>query len=68
MTVTQEKPRMAAWLTTLLGALWLAFFPLWQDGSYTRITRAKWVGMLWLSGMTAARPSMPSHFARVMRV
>ena len=39
---------------TLLGVLWLGLFPLWQDGSYTRITRAKWLGMLGLSGVTAA--------------
>lgn len=39
---------------TLLGALWLGLFPLWHDGSYTRITRAKWYGMLALSAVTAA--------------
>ena len=38
---------------TLLGAMWLGLFPLWQDGSYTRITRAKWLGMLGFSGVTA---------------
>lgn len=34
--------------------LWLGLFPLWQDGSYTRITRAKWLAMLVLTGVTAA--------------
>lgn len=54
MTLTKEKGRVPAWVMTVLGALWLGFFPLWQDGSYTRITRAKWLGMLGLSGLTAA--------------
>ena len=40
-------------MMTLLGALWLGLFPLWQDGSYSRITRAKWLGMLALCGVTA---------------
>ncbi|MGN1020223.1 MAG: O-antigen ligase family protein [Aristaeellaceae bacterium] len=37
-----------------LGSLWLALFPLWQDGSFSRITRAKWQGMLILCAVTAA--------------
>ena len=41
-------------LMTLLGAAWLGLFPLWQDGSYSRITRAKWLGMLVMFGVTAA--------------
>ncbi len=36
---------------TAMAALWLALFPLWQDGSYTRITRAKWTGMLVFTGI-----------------
>lgn len=39
-------------ITTVLGALWLGTFPLWQDLSYAHITRAKWVGMLALCGVT----------------
>lgn len=53
MTMTKERDRWAERLMTLLGALWLGLFPLWQDGSYTRITRAKWRGMLGLSSVTA---------------
>ena len=53
MTVTKDRGSLPEWLMTLLGGLWLAFFPLWQDGSYTRITRAKWRGMLGLSAVTA---------------
>lgn len=52
-TLTREEGRGAERLMTLLGALWLGLFPLWQDGSYTRITQAKWRGMLVLSGVTA---------------
>lgn len=53
MALTKED-RAAGWLMTLPGALWLCFFPLWHDGSYTRITHAKYVGMNWLTGITAA--------------
>lgn len=53
MTVTKDRGALPEWLMTLLAGLWLGFFPLWQDGSYTRITRAKWLGMLGLSGATA---------------
>ena len=35
-----------------LGVIWLGLFPLWQDLSYTRITRAKWIGALVLCGAT----------------
>lgn len=42
------------WVTTVLGMLWLAVFPLWQGGSYASITHAKWVGMLMLTALTAA--------------
>lgn len=37
---------------TAMGILWLTLFPFWQDGSYSRITRAKWIGMLVLTGLT----------------
>lgn len=39
----------ACWLWTALAALWLAVFPLWQTGSYSCITRAKWESMLVLT-------------------
>ena len=35
-----------------LGAMWLALFPFWQDGSFSRITHSKWVGMLVLTAVT----------------
>ncbi len=38
---------------SFLGLVWLALFPLLQDGSYAHITRAKWVAMLALTGVTA---------------
>ena len=52
--MTRDKGRLPEWLMTVLAGLWLGFFPLWQDGSYTRITRAKWRGMLVLLAVTAA--------------
>ena len=42
----------AVW--TVLAALWLAAFPLWQGGSYSRITRDKWLGALALTGVSVA--------------
>ena len=42
------------WIVTALGMMWLALFPFWQDGSYSHITRAKWIGMLILTGVTVA--------------
>ena len=45
-----EKIADGVW--TALAAAWLAVFPLWQTGSYTCITRAKWEGMLLLTGAT----------------
>ena len=45
-----EKIADGVW--TALAAAWLAVFPLWQTGSYTCITRAKWEGMLLLTGIT----------------
>lgn len=41
------------WLMTVLGAIWLGLFPFWQDGSFSRITHSKWIGMLVLTGVTA---------------
>lgn len=39
-------------IMTILGALWLGAFPLWQDLSYAHITKAKWLGALVLCGVT----------------
>jgi len=50
----KEESSWPSWLTAVLGMLWLGLFPLWHDGSYTRITRAKWMAMLVLTGVTAA--------------
>lgn len=45
---------LASWVWTGLAALWLAVFPLWQTGSYSCITQAKWHGMLCLTAATGA--------------
>lgn len=63
----QEQPvRWAEWVTTVLGMLWLAVFPLWQGGSYASITHAKWVGMLMLTTLTAVAClyTLQKRFAR----
>lgn len=39
-------------VTTVLCCLWLGVFPLWQDLTYTHITRTKWLGMLALCTVT----------------
>lgn len=52
MTRTEDRMHWSQWVTTVLGMVWLALFPLWQDGSYSRITRSKWLGMLLLTGVT----------------
>lgn len=54
MTMTERRADWPQWVTTVLGMMWLALFPLWQDGSYSRITHSKWMGMLILTGVTAA--------------
>lgn len=49
------RRREIAWpgiVSAVLGGLWLALFPLWQDLSYAHITRAKWIGALVLCGAT----------------
>ncbi|MBQ8556395.1 MAG: O-antigen ligase family protein [Clostridia bacterium] len=48
----RTRTHWSQWVMTALGTVWLAVFPLWQDGSFSRITRAKWVGMLILTGVT----------------
>lgn len=51
------EQRKAAWpetLSAVLAGLWLAAFPLWQDLSYSHITRAKWLGALALCGVSLA--------------
>lgn len=52
--MTERRIQWPEWVTTVLGMVWLALFPLWQDGSYSRITRSKWLGMLLLTGVTVA--------------
>ncbi len=37
---------------TALAALWLSIFPLWQEGTYRSITRAKWEGTLLFTAIT----------------
>lgn len=56
--MAKKEGCLAQRLMTLLGALWLGAFPLLQDGSYTRITKAKWHGMLGFSAVTAAAVMM----------
>ena len=46
------RKRLTPWLSLASAWLWLVVFPLWQDGSYSRIPHAKWVGLLVLSGLT----------------
>lgn len=48
----QSSSRWAEGVMTALGLLWMALFPLWQDGSYSRITHSKWIGMLLLTLVT----------------
>lgn len=50
----RKQPAWPGIITSVLGALWLGVFPLWQDLSYAHITRAKWLGMLVLTGITVA--------------
>lgn len=50
----RTTPRWSGIVTGILGALWLAVFPLWNDLSYAHITRAKWLGALVLCGVTIA--------------
>ena len=57
MDMEQRQERkvrdLPGWIMTAIGMLWLAVFPFLHDGSYSRITRAKWVCMLALTGVTA---------------
>ena len=48
----QSSSRWPEGVMTALGLLWMALFPLWQDGSYSRITHSKWIGMLLLTLVT----------------
>lgn len=45
----QLRRHWPEWLAALMGSLWLTLFPLWQDGSFSRITKAKLNGMHLLS-------------------
>lgn len=44
--------RWPSMVTTVLGCLWLGLFPLWQDLTYSHISRTKWIGLLVLCGVT----------------
>ena len=62
-----KASKVADWLFTAMACIWLALFPLWQDGSYTRITRAKWEGMLLLTGVCAALAALTVLYALLRR-
>ena len=49
--MTRRQTRRLNGIMTVLGALWLGVFPLWQDLSYAHITRAKWLGALSLCAL-----------------
>lgn len=49
----RREAHWSEWVSTVLGMLWLGLFPFWQDGSYSRMTHSKWVGMIVLTGVTA---------------
>ena len=51
MLAAMKRTHWSVWITTALGMLWLAVFPLWHDGSYSRITHAKWEAMVVLTGV-----------------
>jgi len=51
MLAAMKRTHWSVWITTVMGMLWLAVFPLWHDGSYSRITHAKWVAMVVLTGV-----------------
>lgn len=54
-------------LWTAIACLWLGLFPLWQDLSYTRITRAKWTGMLLLTGVCLLLTLLTALYAALRR-
>ena len=49
--MTRRQTQRLNGIMTVLGALWLGVFPLWQDLSYAHITRAKWLGALFLCAL-----------------
>ena len=49
--MTRRQTQRLNGIMTVLGALWLGVFPLWQDLSYAHITRAKWLGALSLCAL-----------------
>lgn len=59
--------RLADRIWTAMAWVWLALFPLWQDGSYTRITRAKWEGMVLLTAVCAALTLLTALYALLRR-
>ncbi len=48
----QRQDTTLTYLWTALGALWLSVFPLWQGGTYSSITKAKWQGTLLFTAIT----------------
>ena len=59
--------KLADWLWTLMACLWLALFPLWQGGTYTSITRAKFEGMLLLTGASLLLALLAAIYALLRR-
>ncbi len=47
-----KRPPLTALMPTALGMMWLALFPLWQDGDFSRITASKHMGMIILTAVT----------------
>ncbi len=62
-----QRIRYPAWAAAALGCVWLGVFPLWQDGSFSRITRAKWIGMLILTAVTLLATAITAVAARIRK-
>ena len=48
----KSKPDLVEVSGTILVLLWFTVFPLWNGGSYTHLTRDKWLGMNILTGFS----------------
>ena len=59
--------RLSAALMTTCGVLWLALFPLANDGTYTHITRTKWLFTLGFAALTLVLTSAAAIIARGQR-
>lgn len=59
--------KLADWLWTTMACLWLGLFPLWQGGTYTSITRAKYEGMLLLTGVSLGLALFTAIYALLRR-